>query len=485
MNLFYAHAEVVEDVANATLQRRKNVLWHILCRRQEIDMYKSKIRTYKQAEEYILEVPKFTTKNPLEETRGFYQFLQKRDYKEESLGKIIHIAGTNGKGSVCSFVNSVCLESGYHVGMFTSPHLITMRERFIVDGKMVSEEDFLEAFLWLEKAIDTYHEICADYQPTFFERLFFMSLYLFQKAGVDISIMETGLGGRLDTTNVMEKPSVCVITEIGLDHMAYLGDTIEQIAGEKAGIIKQGIPVVYADKRSESSVVIERIAKELGACCHKVSKNAYEINEIQKKSIDFSVYSRYYDYVRLVVETAAVYQVENAAIAMRALEVLKGKEQLTQITQETMQSGIRKMRWPGRMEEILPQVFIDGAHNEDGVEAFLASVKAGWQQEGGKRCFLIFSAVNDKKYDKMIEMLAELSCVTDFCITRIPGQRGVRIDELEKQFRIYTNRDIHVFEEISDAFDFCMHQKGEKDVVYIVGSLYLAGLVEDLVKGSL
>lgn len=448
-------------------------------------MHKSEIRTYKQAEEYILEVPKFTTKNPLEETRGFYQFLQKRDYKEENLGKIIHIAGTNGKGSVCSFINSVCLESGYHVGMFTSPHLITMRERFVIDGEMVSEEEFLDAFLWLEDAMDAYHEICPEYQATFFERLFFMSLFLFQRAGVDISIMETGLGGRMDTTNVMEKPSVCVITEIGLDHMAYLGETIEQIAGEKAGIIKQGIPVVFADKRPESSVVIEQMAGEKGAYCHKVSKDAYKINEIQKKCIDFSVCSRYYDYVRLIVETAAVYQVENAAIAVGALEALKEKEQLNQITKETMQYGIRKMRWPGRMEEILPQVFIDGAHNEDGVEAFLMSVKAGWQQEERKRCFLIFSAVNDKKYDKMIEMLAELSCVTDFCITRIPGQRGVKIDELEKQFRIYTNRDIHVFEEIRDAFEFCMHHKGEKDVVYIVGSLYLAGIIEDLVKGSL
>lgn len=448
-------------------------------------MYKSEIRTYKQAEEYILEVPKFTTKNPLEETKGFYQFLQKRDYKEERLGKIIHIAGTNGKGSVCSFINSVCLESGYHVGMFTSPHLITMRERFVIDGEMVSEEEFLDAFLWLEAEMDAYHKLCPEYQATFFERLFFMSLFLFQRAGVDISIMETGLGGRMDTTNVMEKPSVCVITEIGLDHMAYLGETIEQIAGEKAGIIKQGIPVVFADKRPESSVVIEKMAGEKGAYCHKVSKAAYKINEIQKKCIDFSVCSLYYDYVRLTVETAAVYQVENAAIAVRALEALKEKEQLNQLTKEAIQDGIRKMRWPGRMEEILPQVFIDGAHNEDGVEAFLMSVRAGWQQETGKRCFLIFSAVNDKKYDKMIEMLAELSCVTDFCITRIPGQRGVKIDELEKQFRIYTNRDIHVFEEIRDAFAFCMHHKGEKDVVYIVGSLYLAGIIEDLVKGGL
>ena len=442
------------------------------------------IKTYRQAEEYILEVPKFTSKNPLEETRGFYQFLQEHDYKEEKLGKIIHIAGTNGKGSVCSFINSVCLESGYHVGMFTSPHLITMRERFVIDGEIVSEDAFLDAFYWLENVIEQYHKEVKAYKPTFFERLFFMSLYMFQKAGVDISIMETGLGGRLDTTNVIEKPSICIITEIGLDHMAYLGESIEQIAGEKAGIIKPGIPVVFTDKRRESSVIIEQVAKEKDAFCYKVSKNVYKINKIQKKCIDFSLCSRYYDYGRLVVETVAVYQVENAAIAVCALEVLREKEQLCLITKETIQNGIRKMRWPGRMEEILPQVFIDGAHNEDGIEAFLESVKAGWQQEEGKRCFLIFSAVNDKKYDKMIEMLTEISCVTDFCITRIPGQRGVKIDELEKQFRIYTNRDIHVFEEIGDAFSYCMYQKGEKDVVYIVGSLYLAGLIEDLVKSN-
>lgn len=443
------------------------------------------IHTYKQAQDYILEVPKFTTKNPLEETRGFYRFLQTRDYREEKLGKIVHIAGTNGKGSVCAFMDAVCRESGYHVGMFTSPHLVTMRERFVIDGKMVSKEDFLEAFWWLEQAIDAYHEQKEDYQPTFFERLFFMSLFLFQKAGVDISIMETGLGGKLDTTNVLEQPSVCVITEIGLDHMAYLGDTIEKIAEEKAGIIKPEIPVVFIDKRPESTVIIEQTAAERKTCCHKVLKNEYKINEIQKKSIDFSLCSQYYNYIGLVVDTAAIYQVENAAIAVRALEVLKEKEELAGITKETIQRGIRNMRWAGRMEEVLPQVYIDGAHNEDGVEAFLESVRAGWQQEEGKQCFLIFSAVNDKKYDNMIEMLTKLSYVTDFCITRIPGQRGVNINELEKQFRTHTDRNIHVFEEIKDAFEFCMHRKGEKDVVYIVGSLYLAGLVEDLVKGSL
>ena len=454
-------------------------------REKDKHMNKNEIRTYQDAQDYILEVPKFTSKNPLEETRGFYRFLERQGYREESLGKIVHIAGTNGKGSVSSFINAVCRESGYHVGMFTSPHLITMRERFVIDGEMVSEETFLEAFFWLEKAIDAYHEVKEDYQPTFFERLFFMCLYMFQKAGVDISIMETGLGGKLDTTNVLENPAVCVITEIGLDHMAYLGDTIEKIAEEKAGIIKPQVPVVFMDKRRESSVVIEKMATKKNASWHKVLKNAYKINKIQKKYIDFSLSSRYYDYVGLKIETTAIYQVENAAIAVQALEVLREKYELVGITRETMYAGIQKMRWSGRMEEVLPNVYIDGAHNEDGIEAFVESVEKIRQHEEIDKCFLIFSAVNDKNYDRMIKMLAGVACITDFVVTRIPGQRGVKIDELEKQFRTYTDRNIYVFEEIKDAFSYCMHHKGEKDVVYIVGSLYLAGLVEDLVKGSL
>lgn len=354
------------------------------------------MRTYEEAEEFLNDVPRFTKKNPLEETKEFYNFLQSEEsgcgYKEEQLGKIVHVAGTNGKGSACAFMDSILRESGYHVGLFTSPHLITTRERFVIDGNKVSEEKFMEAFYWLEDRIFDYkNKRKAEYEPTYFERLFFMGIYIFSKAGVDISIMETGLGGRLDTTNVIEKPSVCVITEIGFDHMAYLGNTLEAIAGEKAGIIKRNVPVVFLDRRKETSGVLEqKVAKE-GAFCYKVSGNEYKINKIRKKSIDFSLSSSYYDYIELTINTKAFYQVENAAVAVRAIEVLKANERLDKVTKETITCGVRKMYWPGRMEEVLPNVYIDGAHNEDGIEAFVNTlINDQTVAEGKNKCYLIF-----------------------------------------------------------------------------------------------
>ena len=440
-------------------------------------------QNYNTAEQYLNDVPKFTTKNPLEATKRFYQYLLSdqaaTEIKEEKLGAVIHVAGTNGKGSVCAYLEAICRESGYHVGMFTSPHLITTRERFRIDGEMVSEEDFVEAFNWLSEQIDTYHGICADYQPTYFERLFFMMLYLFCKAGVDVTVLETGLGGRLDTTNVVAHPAVTVITEIGMDHMAYLGNTLEAIASEKAGIIKQGVPLVYFDKRPETSVVFEQKALEVGADCYKVSKNAYKINEIQKKYIDFSVCSRYYGYIGLQAQTTAAYQAENAAIAVHAAEVLAKSADLDRIDEKSIRLGIAHMHWAGRMEEILPDVYIDGAHNEDGIMAFIESVK---QSKPKKPVIVLFSAVNDKKYDKMIQMLTEVDCIDQFCITQIPGSRGVKIEELAKQFQMNTDKPVHDFENITDAYAFCKKERGEHGTLYIVGSLYLAGLAEDILK---
>lgn len=446
------------------------------------------IKTYIEAEEYLAEVPKFTKKNPLEETRGFYDFLlhdteKKPAVQLEHLGKIIHVAGTNGKGSVCSFLNSICRESGYRTAMFTSPHLITTRERFQIDGEMIEEAEFMEAFYWLEEAVEAYHRVKPEYQPTYFERLFFMGLYIFAKAKVDITIMETGLGGRLDTTNVIEEPAISVITEIGFDHMAYLGDTLEKIASEKAGIIKERVPVVYTDRKSETSVVIEEYAKKQGAPCYKVLKNEYKINEIQKKSIDFSVCSRYYDYIRLTTHTQAVYQAENAAVAVRAIEILKETQGLDGVTKDAIVRGVEKMQWPGRMEEVMPGVCIDGAHNEDGMQAFIESITAKHAQhkESGK-CYVVFSAVQDKKYDKMIQMLSEVEHISDFVITRIPGDRGANLGDLKQLFEEYTDVPIHVYEEIQDAIIYSIQNKGEDGMVYIVGSLYLAGLVEDLFR---
>lgn len=438
------------------------------------------VESYAEAEAFLEAVPRFTKKNPLEDTKRFY----KRYVAEERLGKIIHVAGTNGKGSVCAFLQQICRESGYRVGMFTSPHLITIRERVCLDGQTVSEALFLEAFNWLEEQIIAYTGQGNDYRPSYFERLFFIGAYIFTRAEVEVTILETGLGGRLDTTNVVEAPVLSIITEIGFDHMEYLGSTLEQIAGEKAGIIKPGVPVVFWDGPPEVSVVLREKAAKCGSICHAVSKKDYKINEIRKKFIDFSVGSRYYDYGRLIAGGCAAYQAQNAAVAIRACEALR-EEGFGRITEAAVRAGVRNMRWRGRMEEILPDVYIDGAHNEDGVEAFVSSVNGNRElASDGNKCFLIFSAVADKRYDNMIKRLCGLATVTDFVITHIPGERGADLAELTKQFRMNTDRTVHVFEQIEDAVGFALANRGEKGIIYIVGSLYLAGVVENLLGGK-
>lgn len=437
-------------------------------------------RSYAEAERFLEDVPRFTKKNPMEQTRGFYEYVQGCDngmYREENLGKVIHVAGTNGKGSVCAFLQSICMESGYRTGMFTSPHLVTTRERFCIDGVMISEDEFVEAFCWLSDRITEYRRIRPEYCPTYFERLFFMGIYVFARAKVDVVILETGLGGRLDTTNVVTDPAVTVITEIGLDHMAYLGDTLQEIASEKAGIIKPGVPVVFSDRKRVVSDVIHRKAEELGCVCHAVSENDYKINEIQKKFIDFSVVSRYYDYGRLIASTTASYQAENAAVAVRTCEILKKACGFEKFTVESIKEGIRKMHWACRMEEVSPGVFIDGAHNEDGIAAFVQSLNLS-----PEKCVLIFSVLKEKQYDKMIELLCGLSMVTDFVITQIPGERGANLEELSARFEQKVNRRIqriYTCEKIEDALAYGLSvRKRDGGRIYIVGSLYLAGIVE-------
>ena len=460
-------------------------------------------KNYAHAEQLLEEIPRFTSKNPFDATKAFYDFVQS-EACEEKLGAIIHVAGTNGKGSVCAFLHQIFVESGYHAAMFTSPHLITTRERFVIDGEMVSEEEFVCAFNWLADKLNEYRSVNAGYMPTYFERLFFMGMYIFTKAGVQITVLETGLGGRLDTTNVIKNPALCVITKIAMDHMAYLGDTIEEIAYEKAGIIKHGAPVVFEEQKSEVCDVFYKKASESGAKCYVLSKNKYKINEIKKKYIDFSINNRYYkkqkaasynqmhgakdapfignegrvsdnrydDYDRFICKTRALYQAQNAAVALKACETLERECGFGRLN---VKQGIENMKWAGRMEEVHPGFYIDGAHNEDGIEAFAHSIENAADLD---RCMLIFSAAADKRYDKMIEKLCSLDKAAEFAITRIAGGRGADIYKLAGIFKEHTDKEVHTFEKIEDAISYCLDKrKGTGCDIFAVGSLYLAGAV--------
>ena len=424
--------------------------------------------TYGAAVRYINATPKFTTKNSMEDTARFWARL---GYPAKN-SKIIHIAGTNGKGSVCAYLSSVLQKAGISWGMFTSPHLVSMRERFVINGKTVSEEDFLEAFLVVMGEVK---RLATTYHPTFFELLFFMAMALFEKYDVEYVILETGLGGRLDATNVVEEKKLCIITSIGYDHMEYLGETLPLIAGEKAGIMRPGVPVIYPDRQEEVTRVIEEYAKKIGAETFPLGKTAIKEINIGHKTIDFSLHLHYYDYIGFTVSTSALYQVENASLAASALALLNDRR----ITVSALQSGIREMVWEGRMEEILPSVYLDGAHNADGIRAFLETVK---QHSCTGRRVLLYSTVRDKQYARVAGLLAQAGLFDEICLVPLQGERALPLAQLTDCFRQYTEFDIKEYERLDIALSELFTQKHDGDRVYIVGSLYLAGEVKALLR---
>ena len=428
--------------------------------------------TYEEACEYILDIPKFAGKHTLADTKEMLGRLT--GSRIES--KIIHVAGTNGKGSVCAYLQSILRAAGFHVGMFISPHLETMRERILYDGEMIPQESFVKAFELVREESDRQKEK----HPSFFEFLFLMGMCYFKEKEPDYIILETGLGGRLDATNCIAKPKLCVITEIGFDHMQYLGNTLVEIAGEKAGIIKSGTPVVYLDKREETSRVIEQTAAVLETPAIAVKKSQIGRPVMRKKSIDFSFGNGYYRYDNLILRTTAVYQTENASVALVAARSLKEER----IVDEAIRKGLYDAFWPGRMEEILPRVFLDGAHNEDGIEAFLTSVSAAnteQEKAAGKR-LLLFGVVADKQYDKMIGRIAASQLFSHIAVTVLASDRSASIDKLKVAWAQYKTADCSFHESAEEAFHYIQSIQKEADTIYIAGSLYLVGQIKTLVR---
>lgn len=236
--------------------------------------------TYEEAAAYIEEIPKFTKKHTLEHTKTFL----KRLGNPAADRKIVHVAGTNGKGSVCAYLQAILMAEGKRTGFFTSPHLVSVNERIRVDNIQIDNETFLKVFRKVLKIVRQMVEDGIEH-PSYFEFLFGMGMTAFAETDVEYIILETGLGGRLDATNAIDNPALVIITSISLDHTAILGDTIEKIAGEKAGIIKPGVPVFFDGSSKKAAEVIKAKAAELGVSCREVTKNAYEIQEVHRKYI--------------------------------------------------------------------------------------------------------------------------------------------------------------------------------------------------------
>ncbi len=437
-----------------------------------------------QAQNYICDIQKFAKKNTVEHTKRYMELLG-NPCKD---AKIIHVAGTNGKGSVCNYLRMLLQEHGYHTAMFVSPHLVDMRERMLLDGEMISEEQFMQAFDCVKTVVDNVTgavkelgtakdtESMADlHHPTFFEFLFLMAMVVFDEAKPDYVILETGMGGRLDATNVFDKPQLTVITEIGLDHCQYLGDTKEQIAAEKAGIIKPGVPLVYVEREKSVSEVLSQAAERCGSRAIAVDKARISNVNINHKSIAFSYKSRYYNNVSCTLSTRALYQTENAATALTALEVLLPKEL---IDLHKVQRALTKAGWAGRMEEVADDVYVDGAHNEDGITAFLESVKSSPDR---RRRILLFSVVSDKEYDDMIRRVEDSGLFETYIIAGIADDRGLSGEQIVSCFKKSRAENIYLCESVREAYDTALGLKGN-GVLYVAGSLYLAGEIKALLK---
>ena len=426
--------------------------------------------TYEEAEAYINSVPKFTSKNKPENTM---ELIRRLGHPERHM-KVIHVAGTNGKGSVCAFLSSMLTEGGKRTGLFTSPHLVKINERFQINNEPVSDEIFLDAY---ERVMKLVEEMQKDgfYHPAYFELLFAIGMVIFEEAQVEYLILETGLGGRLDATNIVEKPVVTVITSISLDHTEILGDTIEEIAGEKAGIIKQGIPIVYDGREKRAEKVILQKAEEQDAKAVPLYEEKLSIQGSTDHSVDYLFDESFYQGHVITVPYLAPYQVRNSALALLAMEEIDPQHE---ISLETRLQAIRDTRWQGRMETVLPGVIVDGAHNEDGVHEFVRTLR---QVGSSRRIVMLFSAVVEKNYEEMVHTICDTGCIQEVVVTEIHGSRIVPAEELAAVFRKFTSVPVTAISSIEEAFDTAMEKKGE-GLLFCVGSLYLVGEVKKVIE---
>lgn len=376
---------------------------------------------------------------------------------------VIHIAGTNGKGSVSAFLCSILKEAGIRTGMFTSPHLVDFRERICVDGQMISREEVTKlGNMLLEEDFGTV--------PTMFDYCLAMALLYYRDRQCQAAVIETGLGGRLDSTNAIGVPEVTVVTKIGYDHMAVLGDTLDKIASEKAGIIKKGTKLVLESQEKDAmDVLLETAEKEAVteikiADMHDVTECRYE-NGRQ--------YFSYQKYKNLEMAMLGVHQYENAAAAIPAAEIfLKDRGISDEKAEYYIREGIKKTRWEGRMEILSREPFfmVDGAHNGNGVAALAESLRTLFP---GEKFHFVMGVMADKNYEEMIEELLPLAL--DFKTVTVESERALAAQELSEKIRAKGICDaglLHSFDEL---------MPGRLDVAHktiAFGSLYFVGEIE-------
>ncbi len=530
--------------------------------------------TFEEAVEFLDHIGKYGVHPGIENSQKLLAVLGHPEQGQ----KIIHVAGTNGKGSVCAFLADMLTAQGQRAGLFISPHLVDIRERIQLDRKMIGKEAFAACFAKVKEAAG--HLSREGYAGiTYFDYLLAVALCWYRQQGVDYIVLETGLGGRMDSTNAIENPVLTVITSISFDHTEILGDTLAKIAAEKAGIIKPQIPLIYCADEAEACDVIKRAAKSVGAPCIGVGRRHCKIhsgqdpdagttdskslssrlsftyhlpaaecaalwdngnmlrggkdssgqrfvpaapaddffadegnNDLQKRHVSFAK-PYYADGIHeiLTVNSTALYQAENAAIAYTAalwlwlrfarvpayqapavpyagahaaqdgqhgfLPLPAPPDSLADVC-ATLRRALSRSVWEGRFEEILPDIYLDGAHNADGIRMLLASLR---QVAADRPITLLFTAVKEKDTAQMILEICESGLFCRYLITTVGGARAIAPDDLKQRFLAHTDTPVTAYDSPEKAF-FAGREQAKKSngILLCAGSLYLVGIIKEL-----
>jgi dihydrofolate synthase/folylpolyglutamate synthase len=437
---------------------------------------------YSQAEEYLNsfvnyeQIPGISYAQPGYSLRHVEELLNRMG-DPQLAARTIHIAGTKGKGSVAAMIAQVLSDSGYKTGLYTSPHLHTLRERISVDGSLISEAEFAAAMAEVKPSIESMKQDTTFRQLTYFEALTALTFAYFKKKRVDFQVLEVGLGGRLDATNVT-KPVVCIITSISLDHTQILGDSLEEIAREKAGIIKPGCWVVLSPQPEEAASVITVICREKEAKVVQIGKDVtwHKIGgDFHHQSLEIDGRTGKY---QVSIPLLGDYQLENAAAAVAALEIL-GYAGFVISTADITQ-GLARVKWPGRFQILQqhPTVLVDGAHNVASMKVLVSNIKSYFSY---KRIFLVFGTSCDKDIAGIINELVALS--PQVIITRTAHSRAASLSTLAAEF---SKRGIEpeIRETVAEAISRALYLADRTDIICVIGSLFVAGEALDYFSGG-
>jgi dihydrofolate synthase/folylpolyglutamate synthase len=384
--------------------------------------------------------------------------------------RTLHIAGTNGKGSTAAMAAAILQADGYRVGLYTSPHLVDFRERIRVDGEMIAEER-------VSQLTQQVRDLCRyDLSPTFFECTTAMAFQYFAEASVDVAVVEVGLGGRFDATNVVQSVA-CAITTIALDHQEYLGPTLSSIAAEKAGIIKPRIPVVVGQLDTEAEETIDRIALERQAPMHRLNRDFRTVGATTNRFDYQGVSSRYEG---LSCPLAGRHQLDNVACALALLEVAVAERIL--VSEEAIRQGLRSVKWEGRFEivERRPTTVLDGAHNPAAAVALADSLSEMMRDRPQGRLILVLGMMRDKNHQGFIAPLRHL--IGEVVLTQADLPRSATVPELRAALQDWLP-SLHEAPVPADALALAKQLAGPDDLICVAGSLMLVGDVKAVYRG--